>query len=178
MGLLQHGGGGGGSAAGASRTDEIVIGGFRGKSKAGAIILCKRILVGAEGSPSILEDVIGNAPDVVPIKFDSSESARKFVENNKLTKPFEGFWCNMNQTPEERDYFKKNVQPLFKIKRAILEVTSIEAAKVVVSKAAKKVFVTEGENLKLIAEMKSKKDIIWEAEVSDAVKTRYALLME
>ena len=63
-------------------------------------------------------------------------------------------------------------------KKAILEVTSIEAAKVVVSKAAKKVFVTEGENLKLIAEMKSKKDIIWEAEVSDAVKTRYALLME
>ena len=64
------------------------------------------------------------------------------------------------------------------MKRAILEVTNIDAAKVVVSKAAKKVFVTEGENLKLIAEMKTKNNINWDEEVSDAVKTRYAVLME
>ena len=163
---------------GASRTDEVVIGGFRGKSKIGAITVCKRLLAGIEGSPKILEDHIGNAPDVVPIKFDTVESARKYIENNKNAKHFEGFWCNMSQTPEEREHFKKNVQPLFKIKRAILEVTNIDAAKVVVSKAAKKVFVTEGENLKLIAEMKTKNNINWDEEVSDAVKTRYAVLME
>ena len=175
MGLLQRGGGG---VVGASRTDEIVIGGFRGKSKAGALIICKKIIAAVPGSPTILEDRIGNAPDVVPIKFASMEAARKFVESQKGVKPFEGYWCNMSQTPEERDNFKKNVQPLFKIKRAILEVTSIEASKVVVHKAQKKVYVTNGDNLQIIAEMKSRHEIIWDSQVSEEVKTRYALLTE
>ena len=84
----------------------------------------------------------------------------------------------MSQTPQERDYFKKNVQTSFKIKKAILEATSIDATTVVVSKASKKVFVTDGENLKFIAEMKSKNDITWDSQVSEEVKTRYAVLME
>ena len=125
-----------------------------------------------------MEDCIGNVPDVVPIQFSTPEMARKFVENHENMKHFDGFWCNMSQTPEERDYFKKNVQPLFKIKRAILEITNIDATTVVVSKASKKVFVTDGENLKLIAEMKSKNDITWDSQVSEEVKTRYAVLME
>ena len=125
-----------------------------------------------------MEDHIGKAPDIVTIKFDIVESARKYIEDNKNAKHFEGLWCNMSQSPEEREHFEKNVQPLFKIKRAILEVTSIDAAKVVVSKAATKVFVTEGENLKLIAEMKTKNNIVWDEQVSDEIKTRYATLME
>ena len=125
-----------------------------------------------------MEDRIGSAPDVVPIKFSSAESARKFVENNKNVKHFEGFWCNMSQTPAERDHFKKNVQPLFEIKRAILEVTSIEASTVVVSKAQKKVFIASGDDLKLIAEMVSKTNITWDPQVTDEVKTRYAVLIE
>ena len=84
----------------------------------------------------------------------------------------------MTQTPQERDYFKKNAQPLFKIKRAILEATSIDASTVVVSKASTKVFVTDGENLKLIAEMITKNNIIWDSQVSEEVKTRYAVSME
>ena len=85
----------------------------------------------------------------------------------------------MSQTPDERDNFKKNVQPLFKIKRAILEVcSSIEATSVVVSKAQKKVFVARGDNLQLIAEMVSKTNIIWDSQVTDEVKTRYAILTE
>ena len=176
MGLLQRGGGGG--VVGASRTDEIVIVGFRGNSKAGALIMCKKIIARVLGSPTILEDRMGNAPDAVPVQFSIVEAARQFVENQKAAKHFGGFWCNMSQTPEERDHFKKNVQPLFKIKRAILEVTEIEAANVVVQKSQKKVYVTMGENLQLIAEMKSKHDIIWDSQVSEEVKTRYALLTE
>ena len=180
MEVLQRNGGGngGGGVFGASRTDEIVIGGFQGKSKAGVIIMCKKLLSSIPGGPTILEDRIGNAPDVVPVKFDTIEAARNFVESQKGVKHFEGLWCNMSQTPEERDNFKKNVQPLFKIKRAILEMTNIEAAKVVVQKSQKKVYVTNGENLQIIAEMVSKHEIIWNSQVSEQVKTRYALLTE
>ena len=70
--------------------------------------MCNRIIGGIVGSPTVLEDRMGNAPDVVPIKFGSVEAARQFVENNKGVKHFEGVWCNMSQAPDERDRFKKN----------------------------------------------------------------------
>ena len=140
--------------------------------------MVKRLIAEAPGSPTIVEDRIGNAPDVVPIKFSTVEAARQFVDNNKAIKHFEDFWCNMSQTPDERENFKKNVQPLFKIKRAILEVTAIDAATVVVSKAQKKVFVLSGENLKLIAEMITRNNIIWALDISEAVRIRYAVLTE
>ena len=119
MGLLQQGGGNT-SIAGAARTDEIVIGGFRGKLKIGDITVCKRFLAGIEGSPKVLEDHIGNAPDVVPIKFDTVESARQYIENNKNAKHFEGFWCNTSQTPEEREHFKKKCPTTFQDKKSDL----------------------------------------------------------
>ena len=84
----------------------------------------------------------------------------------------------MNQTPEERENFKKNVQPLFKIKRAILESTNIEASNVVVQKSQKKVYVTHGDNLQIVAEMVSKNNIIWDLQISEKIKTKYALLTE
>ena len=115
---------------------------------------------------------------MVPIKFSSAEEARQFVAEHKGKKHFEGFWCNMSQTLEERENFKKNVQPLFKIKRAILELTNIEASKVVVQKSQKKVYVTQGDNLQLVAEMVSKKNIIWDSQISEEIKTRYTLLTE
>ena len=56
--------------------------------------------------------------------------------------------------------------------------TSIEATKRVVHKTQKKVYVTNGDNVQIIAEMKSKHEIIWDSQVSEEVKTRYALLTE
>ena len=44
---------------------------------------------------------------------------------------------------------------------------------VVVKKSEKKVFVVIGDNLKEIAEMRSRRDIIWDKEITDEVKTRY-----
>ena len=113
--------------AGTSRNDEAVIGGFRGKSKAGAILICQKIIAHVAGNPKILVDRVGNAPDVIVIQFSSMGATRQFVTDQKNAKHFDGFWCNISQTPEERDHFKKSVQPLFKIKRAILEVTSMPA---------------------------------------------------
>ena len=84
----------------------------------------------------------------------------------------------MSQTLEERGNSKKNVYSPLKIKRAILELTSIEASKVVVQKSQKKVYVTHGDNLQLVAEMVSKNNIIWGSQISEEIKTRYAVLTE
>lgn len=70
------------------------------------------------------------------------------------------------------------MQPLFKIKRAILEMSNIEATKVVVQKSRKEVYIRNGENLKIIAEMVSKHEIVWNSQVLKQVKTRYTLLTE
>ena len=168
----------GSMTAGNSRNDEAVIGGFRGKSKAGAILICQKIIAHVAGNPKILEDRVGNALDVIVIELSRMEAARQFVTDQKNAKHFDGFWCNISQTPEERDHFKKNVQPLFKIKRAILEITSMPAGQVVVKKSEKKVFVVMGDNLKEVAEMRSRRDIVWDKEISEDVKTRYAILTE
>lgn len=119
------------------------------------------------GSPYIVEDRVGGCPEVVPIKFDSPQCARDFVEKHKNSKYFEGFWCNMSQTEEEREEFRRNTQPLYKIKRAVLETTGIDASRVVVKKSHKKVYFVEGEHLKFLAEMISRKDINWDPAISD-----------
>ena len=81
-------------AAANSRNDEVVIGGLRGKSKAGAIIMCQKIIADVAGHRKILEDRVGNAPDVVVIKFDSMETARQFILDHKSVKHSDGLWCN------------------------------------------------------------------------------------
>ena len=82
----------------------------------------------------------------------------------------------MNQTPEEREAYKTNVQPLFKIKRVILETTQIQADDIVVNKNAKKVYIVQEHDLREVAEMKSKRNIIWAGGIEECVKERYNLL--
>ena len=65
-----------------NRTDEVIIGGFKKKSRQGAIHLCREILHGIEGSPTIIEDRIANIPVVVPIKFDYLGTASKFIRSH------------------------------------------------------------------------------------------------
>ena len=84
----------------------------------------------------------------------------------------------MSQTPKERSNLKTNIQPPFKIKRAVLETTSIDASTVIVKQSEKKVFIVEGEHLRLVAEMKTKRDIIWDQATSEEVKQTYFALIE
>lgn len=153
--------------------DEIVIGGVRGKSNAGAILLCEEALSGAEGSPEIVRDRLANAPQVVVVTFSSARHAQDYITANSKKNIFLGFWCNMNQTLEERNAYKVNVQRLFKIKRAILEKTKIDAKEIVVNKTEKKVFMIEGHNLREMEEMKGKRNIIWAADIQTSIIERY-----
>ena len=159
-------------------TDIVIIGGFRGKSKVGAIGMCTDFLKDKAGNPKILEDKVANAPDVVPTQFSSNQIARDFVLVNKNQRPFEGFWCNLHMTVDERENYQNHVQTLFKIKRAIIEATAVEAQNIVVKKNEKKVFMVWGENLKLVATMITKNNITWEADVDAAVKRKYEVLTQ
>ena len=160
-----------------SRQDEIVIGGFQLKSKDGAITMVKEILKDIAGNPTIV-DRVANVPSVIPIKFDSVEAANKFVQEHKFKKDFagyfEGFWCNISQSKEDRIAYNRDVAPLFKMKRAILEtIDGIEASQVVVDKAKKKVFIVEGFSLQLVGTMISKSNVQWNDHVTQVVKDRY-----
>lgn len=142
--------------AASSRSNEIDIGEISAHSKIGAINFCTTPLRNAEGLPQIVEDRIGGAPDVQPVKVSSFEFAQKFINDYKDKKPFDKCWCNFSQTPKEHANFKQHVQPLFKIKRAVLEVADIEAKNIVVKKNEKKVYAVNGVHLKLIATMVSR----------------------
>ena len=111
-------------------------------------------------------------------KFESYESARQFIQTTKDDKPFDDFWCNFSQTKAERDKFKANIQPLFKIKRALLETTSIRPETVVINKNLKKVYMEDGMNLQLIAEVRTRTNVIWASDISEEVKERYQMLIE
>ena len=54
----------------------------------------------------------------------------------------------------------------------------MSAEQVVLKKSEKKVFVVTGDNLQLVAEMRSRRNIIWDNQVVEDVKVRYALLTE
>ena len=70
------------------------------------------------------------------------------------------------------------MQPLYKIKRAILETTTITPEQIAVNKSQKKVYMVEGVNLVFVAEMISRSNIVWAEQVQQVMKDRYASLMQ
>ena len=171
----------GGSSQGLQheRRDEIVIGGFHNKSKQYAITACQGILRNVPGNPRVLNEKVGNVPRVVPVKFDTASSAMEWVERNKAATHFPGFWCNISQTEEERKAFKTNLQPLFKVKRAIIEtVDGISPRDIVIDKVLKQVRVVDGDNLKFVCEVRSRADIQWDPQIPEHTRERAKALLE
>ena len=143
------------SSSDQSRRDEVRIGDFNMKSKDGASLMVKKILKEISGNSYIIEDRVGNVPTVIPVKFESCEAAQKFIKDFKFKKDFDGhfdgFWCNFSQTKEERIVFNRDIAPLFKIKRAILEeIDELGAARIIVDKSKEK-NVVEDLSLQLVA---------------------------
>ena len=89
-----------------ARSEEVVIGGFEQKSKEGAINLVEKIIHGKAGDPYEVKEKTGQVPQVVPVKFASRDYAEQFVRehagNKAFSYRFDGFWCNISQTPEDR----------------------------------------------------------------------------
>ena len=79
----------------------------------------------------------------------------------------------MSRTREERNAFNQNERPLYKIKRAIIEVTQVDPKMCVVSKTKKKVFMTDGTLLKEVAELLPNKSVKWSTEVTENIKVRF-----
>ena len=163
-----------------ARESEIVIGGFDKikASKQGAIASCERILRGHDGNPQIILDRVANAPVVIPVKFGSPDAAAAFLRDNRYAKHFEGFWCNINQDRAARQEFNRKVRPLYKIKRAILEKTTITADSIVIRKATQQVFIVDGHRLNWVCTYHSPSRIEWTPEVLDDVKIHAKALID
>ena len=72
------------------------------------------------------------------VKFISRNYAEAFIRQHAGKKEFpyryDGFWCGMSQTPEERIKFKKEFMALFKGKKAFCEITQHDASQIVDNK--------------------------------------------
>ncbi len=169
------------SSANIGEIDEVVIGGFDKLrfSRDGAIAQCQHILSNVSGSPTIVHDRVANAPTVVTVKFSSSSAAQSFVKSQKDCKYFDGFWSNLHQSKADRQRFNNEVKPLYKIKRAILELThGLDSKQIVVDKVAKQVYMVDGHRLKLLAEMISKTNIKWHNnDIGQDIKDRAKALI-
>ena len=167
---------------GGTRTNEIVIGGFGLKSKQGAINLVEKIIDGKPGEPKIIMDRVSFTPTVIPIKFSSNDYAEQFVQqhsgNQQFPNRYDGFWCNISKTPEERAHFKKHLDPLFKAKRALCSTMNLDGTQVVVNKITKKVYYVEGFELRLICEYLPIGIMRWSPDVIQTVQDAYTILME
>ena len=109
-------------------------------------------------------------PKVIPLKFDSRIQAEAFVRRHAgkhfvFPHKCDDFWCNMNQSPQEREDFKRNLALLFKVKRAICEVMDADPKRLVIDKIKSKVFNVNGSDLQLIFTMMTSGTVKWEANV-------------
>ena len=163
------------------RSDEVVIGGFGLKSKHGAIALVEKIIEGKSCDPQIIMDRVSFTPTVIPIKFSSSNYAEEFGRehsgNQQFPYRYDGFWCNISKTPEERAHFKKYLDPLFKAKRALCSTMNLDGTQVVVNKITKKLYYVEGSELRLICELLPSGVMQWTPDVIQSVQDAYATLM-
>ena len=151
-------------------------------SREGAISICLQILFNTHGNPKIIDEKVGQVPSVVPIRFDSSASAMKFIREHQSRTDFDGyfdgFWTNVSRREKERKDSNKNLRPLFKIKRAVLEVTKMSPEAVVVSKNLKEVYHVQDHKLRKIAKLHPNDTVEWDSTIKEDVKNLFHKLME
>ena len=133
------------------------------------------IIANVPGNPDIVKEKVNSSPQVVPVRFDGIVSAKAFVEPHERSTTsfpdyFDKFWFNFNQSQADRNEFNRNFRHLYKIKRAILEKTSIDEKAVVVRKNDKKIFIVDGHNLRLFCFATFKSHIEWDPQVHRSVK--------
>ena len=143
--------------------------------------MVESIIVGKDGEPQVLKDNVIFVPKVVPIKFVTRDHAEAFDRQHagkkNFSHRFDGFWCNINQSAEDRANFKRNFQPLYTVKRTICEIGNFDGTQVVVSKTDKKVFFVEGKELHLVCSILLSGVVQWESYVDKIVTDRYNQIM-
>ena len=132
------------------RNAETVIGGFEHKSTAGVIVMVRKILKDIDGNPQIVSDRTSNVPEVVSVTSVDHGAAKRFLDAHgkscgDVHGKFKYFWCNCNQTEDERREYGEKYRHLFKTKRAIIETTVVEAENIVVNKNESKVYIVSGQ---------------------------------
>ena len=84
----------------------------------------------------------------------------------------------MSRTEKERKDFNNNLRLLFKIKRAVLEVTKMSPEAVIVSKNLKEVYHVQDHKLRKIAKLHPNDTVEWDSTIKEDVKNLFHKLME
>ena len=140
--------------------------------------MVSKIIDGKDGNPKIIMDKVSFAPKVVPIKFDSTEFAQHFVrhhgaKNAQFPHRYDGFWCNISQSLEERQILNRNIRALYKKNRSICEVIHIHDNQILLSKVNKHILFAEGIELRFIWSLMSSGSMTWDRTIMSGVKDRY-----
>ena len=143
--------------------------------------MVQKIIDDKAGGPHVIKERTSQTHQVVPIKFSSRDHAEEFIRDHagktEFPNRFEDFWCSISRTPEEREYYRKNLASLFKVKRAICEINDVDGVRIVVHKNDKKVFYVEDSELRLVCKLFPNGSMQWDNDVEQSVRDKYLALM-
>ena len=143
--------------------------------------MVQKIIDDKAGDPHVIKERTSQAPQGVPIELPSRAHTEVFIRDHAGKKEFpnrfEGFWCSMSRTLEEREYYRKNLAPLFKAKRAICEINDVDGTRIVEYKNNKKVFYVEGSELRLVCKLFPNGSMQWNNDIEQSVRDKYLTLM-
>ena len=125
-----------------------------------------------------MEEREGKVRTMISVKFGSLELARTRIEVMIKTFPFDCFLCNISESEEQRDKYKREVQLLFKVKKAFFACTLIQSDQVGVDKQINKVYFVQGQDFESVAHIHSRTSIAWATIADMTVRERARMLPE
>ena len=131
------------------------------------------VLRDVDGFVRVCDDQMPLIPKVEFCEFATPEKLQTFLRNQKSHHGFEEFWASPNRSLMDRS----NDRPLFKIKRAICEITNCDGQSVLIDKPKRKIYRLRDGKLIEICHAPLGSSLIWHGDVTAAIKERAAELM-
>ena len=136
--------------------------------------LVEQALVGVDGFQHVCVDRMSMVPRVALVKLDSLESQYELVRFHQSIPEMHGFWTSKNRSMEDRVKDKA----LFKIKRAICEISGCDGSSIIIDKPSKTVYrISADGSLTEVAHALSNTIINWNARVEKPIRDRAQQLL-
>ena len=143
-------------------------------AKPKVVELVGQALVGVDGFQHVCVDRMSMVPRVALVKFESLETRDEFVRFHQSIPEMHGFWASKNRSMEDRVKDKA----LFKIKRAICEISGCDGSAIIIDKPSKTVYrVSADGSLTEVAHAPSNTTINWNARVEKPIRDRAQQLL-
>ena len=143
-------------------------------TKAQFVELVEQAFTDVDGFQHVCVERMSNVPRIALVKFDSLEKRDEFVRVQASIHEMDGFWASKNRSLEDRLKDKA----LFKIKRAICEISGCDGATIVIDKPSKTVYrIGPDGSLTEVANAPSNSSINWHAQVEQPIRDRAQQLL-